>query len=125
MNIIQMTENFKNKTEHEKRWLFGDKSPVYYVKNKKELKFLIENGFDINEKDKTGKNALFYVPSEAAAEILIKHGIKVNHFLEKRKKPFNNPNIEKLIEELSVKEQQIDLEKLLNNNNSNVKKKRI
>lgn len=334
MNIIQMTENFKNKTEHEKRWLFGDKSPVYYVKNKKELKFLIENGFDINEKDKTGKNALFYVqtksianeliklgieiipeddegnniffycpkgmisffknlgidinkqnkkgetalfkanvvitkelikndinihikdnignsalffgtvnkkrellkngidincvnnkgcnalfscsdldetrylvesginvhqrcllgynalkalqpinaieyllkntdinpndfieyknkgslifgmhpekielflkygvdvniensqgknalfyvPTEAAAEVLIKHGIKVNHFLEKRKKPFNNPNIEKLIKELSAKEQQIDLEKLLNSNNSSVKKKRI
>lgn len=75
MNIIQMIENFKNKTDHEKRWLFGDKSPVYYVKNKKELIFLIENGFDINEKDKTGKNALFYVQTKSIANELIKLGL--------------------------------------------------
>ena len=48
-----------------------------YVKNEEEIYHLKKNGFDINEKDASGKNALFYVQTKSIENELIKLGIEI------------------------------------------------
>ena len=43
------------------------------------VQWLVDNGYDINWKNKNNDNALFYVTNVKNAEILIKGGININH----------------------------------------------
>lgn len=55
-----------------------------YVKNEEEIYHLRKNGFDINEKDASGKNALCFV-KEDNFQLLIENGIDIHNITNKGK----------------------------------------
>lgn len=57
-----------------------DKDFTPLIENRpKTVQWLVDNGYDINWKNKNNDNALFYVTNVKNAEILIKGGININH----------------------------------------------